>query len=38
MKTLTISLYQRQIPCLQQAVASGSYATNSEVMRDPMRL
>lgn len=38
MKTLTISLSQRQISRLQQAVASGSYASNSEVMRDALRL
>jgi len=38
MKTLTISLSQRQIARLQQAVASGSYASNSEVLRDALRL
>jgi antitoxin ParD1/3/4 len=38
MKTLTISLSQQQIARLQQAVASGSYASNSEVMRDALRL
>jgi antitoxin ParD1/3/4 len=38
MKTLTISLTQQQISLLQQAVASGSYASNSEVMRDALRL
>ena len=38
MKTLTISLSQQQISRLQQAVASGSYASNSEVMRDALRL
>ncbi|MEP3438519.1 MAG: type II toxin-antitoxin system ParD family antitoxin [Hoeflea sp.] len=38
MKTLTISLSQQQISWLQQAVASGSYASNSEVMRDALRL
>ncbi|MEM5473442.1 type II toxin-antitoxin system ParD family antitoxin [Hoeflea sp. AS60] len=38
MKTLTISLSQQQITRLQQAVASGSYASNSEVMRDALRL
>lgn len=38
MKTLTISLSQQQISTLQQAVASGSYASNSEVMRDALRL
>lgn len=38
MKTLTISLSQQQISRLQLAVASGSYASNSEVMRDALRL
>jgi len=38
MKTLTISLSQQQIARLQQAVASGSYASNSEVLRDALRL
>lgn len=38
MKTLTISLSQQQISRLQQAVASGAYASNSEVMRDALRL
>ena len=38
MKTLTISLSAQQIARLQEAVASGAYASNSEVMRDALRL
>jgi antitoxin ParD1/3/4 len=38
MKTLTISLSAHQIARLQEAVASGAYASNSEVMRDALRL
>ncbi len=38
MKTLTISLSQQQVTRLQQAVATGSYASNSEVVRDALRL
>lgn len=38
MKTLTISLSQRQIARLHEAVASGAYASNSEVLRDALRL
>jgi len=38
MKTLTISLSSQQIARLQKAVASGAYASNSEVMRDALRL
>jgi len=38
MKTLTISLSRQQITRLQQAVASGSYASSSEVVRDALRL
>lgn len=38
MKTLTISLSQQQIARLHEAVASGSYASNSEVLRDALRL
>lgn len=38
MKTLTISLSQQQIARLQGAVESGSYASNSEVVRDALRL
>ena len=38
MKTLTISLSPQQISRLQDAVESGSYASNSEVVRDALRL
>lgn len=38
MKTLTISLSSQQISRLQDAVESGSYASNSEVVRDALRL
>lgn len=38
MKTLTISLSPQQISRLQGAVESGSYASNSEVVRDALRL
>jgi len=38
MKPLTISLSQQQISRLQQAVASGPYASNSKVMRNALRL
>lgn len=38
MKTLTISLSPQQIDRLHEAVASGAYASNSEVMREALRL
>lgn len=38
MKTLTISLSPHQLDTLQSAVASGSYASASEVVRDALRL
>ena len=38
MKTLTISLSPQQISRLHDAVESGSYASNSEVVRDALRL
>ncbi|GAB5463631.1 ribbon-helix-helix domain-containing protein [Hoeflea alexandrii] len=38
MRTLTISLSAQQIARLQEAVASGAYASNSEVLRDALRL
>lgn len=38
MKTLTISLSGQQISRLRDAVESGSYASNSEVVRDALRL
>jgi antitoxin ParD1/3/4 len=38
MKTLTISLSAQQIARLHDAVASGAYASNSEVLRDALRL
>ncbi|MGR6430587.1 type II toxin-antitoxin system ParD family antitoxin [Rhizobium sp. PAMB 3182] len=38
MKTLTISLSAQQILRLQGAVKSGAYASNSEVVRDALRL
>lgn len=38
MKTLTVSLSKQQIAQLQEAVKSGSYASNSEVVRDALRL
>ena len=38
MKTLTVSLSPQQIAHLNDAVASGSYASNSEVVRDALRL
>ncbi|WP_417682448.1 type II toxin-antitoxin system ParD family antitoxin [Roseibium sp.] len=38
MKTLTISLSPHQVAQLQDAVKSGSYASNSEVVRDALRL
>ncbi|QKV20664.1 type II toxin-antitoxin system ParD family antitoxin [Oricola thermophila] len=38
MKTLTVSLSPQQARMLQAAVDSGSYASNSEVVRDALRL
>ena len=38
MKTLTVSLSPQQVSRLQQAVNSGSYASNSEVVREALRL
>lgn len=38
MKTLTVSLSPQQVARLQGAVASGAYASNSEVVRDALRL
>jgi antitoxin ParD1/3/4 len=38
MRTLTVSLSQRQVGSIQQAVDSGAYASNSEVVRDALRL
>jgi len=38
MKTLTVSLSPRQVARLQDAVDSGAYASNSEVVRDALRL
>ena len=38
MKTLTISLSAQQIARLHEAVASGAYTSNSEVLRDALRL
>ena len=38
MRPLTISLSPRQLARLGKAVESGAYASNSEVMRDALRL
>ncbi|SHM79148.1 type II toxin-antitoxin system ParD family antitoxin [Roseibium suaedae] len=38
MKTLTVSLSEHQVEQLQSAVQSGLYASNSEVVRDALRL
>lgn len=38
MRTLTISLTPRQADRMKQAVASGGYASNSEVVREALRL
>ena len=38
MRTMTVSLSQRQVDRVQQAVDSGAYTSNSEVMRDALRL
>ena len=38
MKTLTISLSPHQVTRLHDAVGSGQYASNSEVVREALRL
>lgn len=38
MRTMTISLSPQQATRVQEAVQSGAYASNSEVMRDALRL
>ena len=38
MRTLTISLSSKQASSLQAAVDTGAYASNSEVVRDALRL
>jgi antitoxin ParD1/3/4 len=38
MKTLTVSLSPHQVSRLQEAVNTGHYASNSEVVRDALRL
>lgn len=38
MRTMTISLSPQQAIRIQQAVETGAYASNSEVMRDALRL
>ena len=38
MRTLTVSLSQQQVVRLQRVVESGAYASNSEVVRDALRL
>ena len=38
MRTLTISLSPQQVARLHDAVESGAYASNSEVVRDALRL
>lgn len=38
MRTMTISLSPQQAGRVQEAVKSGAYASNSEVMRDALRL
>lgn len=38
MRTLTISLSSQQASRVQRAVETGAYASNSEVMRDALRL
>jgi antitoxin ParD1/3/4 len=38
MRTLTISLSPQQVARLHDAVQSGAYASNSEVVRDALRL
>lgn len=38
MRTLTVSLSPQQVARLHDAVESGAYASNSEVVRDALRL
>ena len=38
MRTMTISLSVKQADRIQKAVETGAYASNSEVMRDALRL
>lgn len=38
MRTMTISLSPQQATRIQQAVKTGDYASNSEVLRDALRL
>lgn len=38
MRPLTISLSPQQLARIQQAVESGAYASNSEVLREALRL
>jgi antitoxin ParD1/3/4 len=38
MRTLTVSLSPKQVSHLRQAVQSGDFASNSEVVRDALRL
>lgn len=38
MRTLTVSLTPKQAERLQAAVESGGYASNSEIVRDALRL
>lgn len=38
MRTLTISLSPQQVARLQRAVDTGAYASNSEVVREALRL
>jgi antitoxin ParD1/3/4 len=38
MRTMTISLSPQQAARVQQAVETGDYASNSEVLRDALRL
>jgi antitoxin ParD1/3/4 len=38
MRTMTISLSDQQVSRIQQAVESGAYASDSDVLRDAVRL
>jgi antitoxin ParD1/3/4 len=38
MRTLTVSLSPQQVDRIQKAVETGAYASNSEVLRDALRL
>lgn len=38
MRPLTISLSPKQLECIEKAVESGDYASNSEVLREALRL